>query len=452
MDNIKMKDRYLKKVVLFLLVFLLIFGVFQLFEIRKGSADDSLTSLELLGKALFFDENLSTPVGQSCAACHDPETGFSGPNSDLNAHGAVYEGAVANRFGNRHPPTSAYAGDSPVLFYNDSKLLWEGGMFFDGRATGWTLGDPLAEQAQAPFLNPLEQNILNSSEVVQKVRMSNYAGFFEEIWGNDSLSDIDGVYVKIAKSIAAYERSLEVNPFTSKYDAYLAGITTFTDLETRGLILFEGEAQCSQCHISKPGSSGEPPLFTDFTYRNLGIPKNPENPFYNVSSEWNPDGVNYIDYGLGDFLKKTGYPQNIYESQLGAHKVPTLRNVDLRPNPEFIKSYGHNGYFKSLEEITRFYNTRDVGEWPDPEVPFNLEMMLVGDLSLTSNDEMAIVAFMKTLSDGYTTEQPNTVDPEILLIGILALVFAFVVVFMAVRKYRKSTRNHRLNYKQIRLR
>jgi len=441
-----MKDKYLQKVVLFLLGFLLIFGCFQLFQIQRGSADNNLTSLELLGKDLFFDENLSTPIGQSCAACHAPETGFSGPNSNVNAHGAIYEGAVAGRFGNRHAPTSAYGGDSPVLFYDNSKLLWLGGMFFDGRATGWLLGDPLAEQAQAPFLNPLEQNNLNSSEVVQKVRMANYADFFKEVWGNDSLNDIDEAYDKIGKSIAAYERSSEVNPFTSKYDSYLAGKATLTDLEAQGLTLFEGKAQGSQCHISVPGSSGEPPLFTDFTYRNLGIPKNPENPFYNLSSEWNPDGMNYTDYGLGDFLKTAGYPQDVYERQLGAYKVPTLRNVDLRPNTDFIKSYGHNGYFKSLEEITNFYNTRDVGEWPDPEVPLNIDMMLVGDLKLTPNEETAIVAFMKTLNDGYMPEQ--TIDPQILLIGVLTTVFVFVVAFLAIRKYRKSPKHQALNHKQ----
>jgi Cytochrome c peroxidase len=83
------------------------------------SVSGALTPTEELGKALFFDTDLSSPSGQSCAACHSPEVGFTGPDSNINAHGAVYEGAVAGRFGNRKPPTAAYAGDSPILYTDD---------------------------------------------------------------------------------------------------------------------------------------------------------------------------------------------------------------------------------------------------------------------------------------------------------------------------------------------
>jgi len=413
--------------------------VLQLFHINRTSAENDLTPLELLGKHLFFDTNLSAPVGQSCAACHTPDTGFGGPDSNINAHGAVYEGAFDTRFGNRHPPTAAYGGESPVLHYNETEGLWIGGMFFDGRATGWTLGDPLAEQAQAPFLNPLEQNNQNPEDVVQKVRISDYADLFEGVWGNGSLDDIDEAYDKIARSIAAFERSSEVSPFTSKYDLYLAGETELTEMEALGLQLFQGKALCNNCHISQPGPSGKPPLFTDFTYHNLGIPKNLENPFYSMSSEWNPDGENFIDYGLGGFLKDSGYPPEVYETQLGNHKVPTLRNVDLRPDPEFIKSYGHNGFFKSLEDIVRFYNTRDVEDWPESEVPINVNLMFLGNLELTLDEETAIVAFLKTLNDGYTNEPPTSIVP-VVLIGIFVVILACFVAFVVLKK-RKSTRS-----------
>ena len=112
-----------------------------------------------MGKALFFDTNLSTPPGQSCAACHAPEVGFTGPDSVINAHGAVYPRRGARPVSAIASPDAAYGGDSPFLYYDETEGLWIGGMFWDGRATGWTLGDPLAEQAQGPFLNPLEQNM-----------------------------------------------------------------------------------------------------------------------------------------------------------------------------------------------------------------------------------------------------------------------------------------------------
>jgi cytochrome c peroxidase len=427
----------LNKVVPLLLCFVLVIVAFQLFIVHETPAEKNLMPLELLGKQFFFDTNLSTPIGQSCAACHDPEVGFGGPDSDINAHGAVYEGAVDTRFGNRHPPTAAYGGDSPVLYYNETSGLWIGGMFFDGHATGWTLGDPLAEQAQAPFLNPLEMNNPNPEDVVKKVTLSNYADLFEEVWGDGSLNDVEDAYDKIAISIAAYERSSEVSPFTSKYDAYLAGKTELTEMEALGLELYEGKAACDSCHISQPGPSGEPPLFTDFTYRNLGIPKNPENPFYSMPSEWNPDGEDFIDYGLGGFLKNASYPPEVYEPQLGNHKVPTLRNVDLRPNPQFVKSYGHNGFFKSLEDIVHFYNTRDVEDWPEPEVPVNVDVMFLGNLELTSDEEAAVVAFLKTLNDGYTTESSASIVP-VVLIGILVVILACLIAFVVWKRYKSA--------------
>jgi cytochrome c peroxidase len=150
-------------------------------------------------------------------------------------------------------------------------------------------------------------------------------------------------------------------------------------------------------------------LFTDFTFDNLGVPQNPENPAGVAPA--------FVDPGLGGFLMNNGYPEYVYEDELGKVKVPTLRNVDLRPYAGFVKAFGHNGYFKSLEGIVHFYNTRDVLEecpgpfteaqalaadcWPAPEVADNVNTDELGDLGLTAEEEAAIVAFLKTLSDGY---------------------------------------------------
>jgi cytochrome c peroxidase len=347
----------------------------------------TLTAQEQLGKDLFFDTNLSTPVGLSCAGCHGPSVGYTGPNQAINAAGAVYEGAVTGRFGNRKPPTAAYAGDSPLLYFDGE--TWVGGMFWDGRATGWTMGDPLAEQALGPFLNPLEQNNASAQVVIDKVLASSYHDLFLQV-----CTDSAAYYECIGRSIAAYERSTDVTQFTSKYDYWLVGEAKLTGQEQRGLALFNGKAGCSGCHVA--------PLFTDFTYDNLGVPRNPLNPFYDELG-WNPFGRDWVDTGLGGFLKAAGYPADVYEAAWGMQKVPTLRNVTLAPTKHFIKAYSHNGYFKSLWEIVHFYNTRDVpgAGWPAPEVPENVNTSELGNLGLNHGEELAIVAFLNTLSDGY---------------------------------------------------
>ena len=379
-------------------------GVLLLIACVGTAVAQDLTPMEMLGKSLFFDENLSTPPGQSCAACHAPEVGFTGPTSDVNVHGAVYQGAVLNRFGNRKPPSAAYAGDSPVLYFDEDEEIWIGGMFWDGRATGWTLGDPLAEQAQGPFLNQLEQNNPTAKRVCFKVAKSDYASLYEEVFEEpvDFVHNVAQTYENIARAISAYEQSAEVNPFSSKYDYYLAGEVALTDQEALGLMLFEAEdkGNCAACHPSQLGPNGESPLFTDFSYDNLGVPKNPENPFYTVSPEWNPAGADWVDMGFGGFLAGTEFADHAADNY-GKQKVPTLRNVDKRPSPEFTKAFTHNGFFKSLEDITHFYNTRDVEDWPPPEVAENVNTEELGDLGLTAEEEAAIVAFMKTLSDGY---------------------------------------------------
>ena len=355
-----------------------------------------LTQKELLGKKLFFDANLSEPRGQACAACHAPGTGFTGPDATTNINGAAYQGAVAGRFGNRKPPSAAYGGASPV--FSETGGAFTGGMFWDGRATGLTLGDPLAEQAKGPFLNPLEQNNPSAAAVVNKVAHSSYAGLFKKVWGSHAFDDPSAAYDNIARSIAAYERSHEVSAFSSRYDTYLKTGKGLTNEEKWGLTLFQGKAKCSNCHISTPGSGGSPPMFTDYSYDNLGIPKNPMNPFYGETSV-NPAGPAWVDLGLGGFLANTSTWASLAPPNDGKYKVPTLRNVDKRPYAGFVKAYGHNGYFKSLDSIVHFYNTRDVMPWPAPETAANLNTTELGNLGLTSAEEHAVVAFLKTLSD-----------------------------------------------------
>jgi cytochrome c peroxidase len=339
-------------------------------------------------------------------------------------------------------------------------LTFVGGNFWDGRATGERLGNPAADQALGPFLNPVEQNMPTIQAVCEDVARSKYADLFEEVWGLGSLDcsmeGAEATYDRIGLSIAAYEASPEVSPFSSKFDVYwedclgagngmgecgraegdkaeLDPNNILTDLEWDGLIEF-GE-YCSPCHISHElGPNGEPPLFTDFTYDNIGVPRNPENPFYRMDRilidgiPINPEGEGFVDYGLGDFLRTRPEWAGMADENDGKMKVPTLRNVDFSQGGGQSKSYMHNGVFQTLEEVVHFYNTRDVPEenWPPPEVPQNvnreiLEGVPLGNLELDAEAEAATVAFLRTLSDGYvepddapsvTSLNPRAVDSK----------------------------------------
>ena len=407
--------------------FLVSTSILVLLVMPFATLADGLTPKEQLGKSLFFDK-ISSPDWMSCAACHDPNVGWTGPIVGINKHGTVYRGAIPTRFGNRKPPSAAYATLSPVFYYDAVEELFVGGNFWDGRATGEILGNPAADQALGPFLNPVEQNNPSKQAVLAQVAASKYAELWEVVWGEpvsvETFQDIAKNYDRIGLAIASYEDSTEVNQFSSKYDAWLAGDAALTEQEAWGLELFEGDAMCSACH-----PTGENSAFTDFTYDNLGVPKNPENPFYLMDKEYlddgspiNPDGDDWVDPGLGGFLATRPEWAAMADENLGKHKVPTLRNVGKGFGQGATKAFAHNGYFKSLKTIVHFYNTRDVkvacpdplttesaalkqGCWPAPEVADNVNTDELGNLGLSDEEEDAIVAFMETLSDGFKVKK-----------------------------------------------
>lgn len=376
---------------------------------REPETENS-TYIEKLGKYIFFDK-ISSPDNMSCATCHGVNVGFTGPKPAINKAGSVYPGAVHERFGNRKPPSSAYATFSPVLYYNQQIGSFVGGNFWDGRATGELLGNPAADQALGPFLNPVEQNNPNKVSVLRQIAKSSYSCLWLYAFGTPltlyTQEQINLNYNRVGLAIAAYEATCEVSSFTSKYDYYLQGKTELTPDESHGLELFNTKGKCALCHSSTVGPYSNKPLFTDYTYDNLGVPKNPENPFYTMDEVFidgnpiNPAGVNWIDSGLGGYLKTTTQWASYADISIGKFKVPTLRNVDKRPGTHFTKAYTHNGFFKSLKEIVHFYNTRDVENWPQPEVNQNVNTTDVGNLGLTDAEEDAIVLFLETLSDGY---------------------------------------------------
>ncbi|MFP5213211.1 MAG: cytochrome-c peroxidase [Acidobacteriota bacterium] len=366
---------------------IVVFAVLMLIVSNASAA--GLSPKELLGKKIFFDTNLSKPVGMSCSSCHNPNVGWVDPDSNLPVSQGVVTPGKPNVFGGRNAPSSAYAAYSPAFHLDVATGLYVGGQFWDGRAL------TLADQAKGPFLNPVEMKA-TKSYVVNQVRLSAYSQLFKDVYGPNSLNVVNSAYNLIADAIAAYETSHQVNKFSSKYDKFLKGTVQLTALEQRGLSRFGGKAKCSNCHILKSPAPGVNTVFTDFTYDNLGVPSNPEV----LTLIGNPA---FVDLGLGASAALAA-PDPLQD---GKFKVPTLRNV-AKTFP-----YAHNGYFTKLQDIVHFYNTRDTlpvctgaaGDvpgttcWPAPEVAANVNVTEVGNLGLTAADELAIVAFLNTLSD-----------------------------------------------------
>jgi cytochrome c peroxidase len=137
-----------------------------------------------------------------------------------------------------------------------------------------------------------------------------------------------------------------------------------------------------------------------------------------MPASFNPEGKKWIDLGLGEFLASRADYRQFAQENDGKQKVPTLRNVDRRPSPTFIKAYMHNGYFKTLKGVVHFYNTRDVKQtcknpltreadaiaqncWPEAQIKTNVNKSELGNLGLTEAEELAVVKFMQALSDGF---------------------------------------------------
>jgi cytochrome c peroxidase len=376
-------------------------------SVSAGQQDDLVT----VGRFLYTDKNLSVNQNQSCMTCHHPSAGYADPENLRDPIDfPVSKGSDPTLFGGRNAPSAAYAGFSPIFRLDADTGGYVGGMFWDGRATGLVLGDPLAEQALGPFENPVEMGMTRDA-VVAAVSVSKYAELFLQVFNQADFTDVEGSYKNIGIAIAAFERSPAVTRFTSKFDQFwkacqekgidVSAINTLTDLATlpagflttgqlRGLALFNdaGKGNCAACHPTtnyvESDGTALPPLFTDYTYDNLGIPTNPR--VYELT------GGNRPDLGLGgrDDI------DDPLQLQDGKFKVPTLRNA-AKTAP-----YGHNGYFPTLAEIVTFHNTRDVlpPAWEVPEVPENVTTTGgIGNLGLTRIEELQLVTFLMSLTD-----------------------------------------------------
>lgn len=332
-------------------------------------SDGTLVSTEALvalGNLIYHDTNLSNPAGQSCASCHDLTTGFDDPNSN----NPTSIGADGISFGTRNSPTASYAALIPqptVQGTRGNRLV--GGLFWDGRAA------TLEEQAKRPFLNPAEMANTDEQEVVDKIAQSAYATEFEQLFGNEILQESLRSFDYLADAIAAFERTDIFSPFSSKFDQVQAGAANFTQAEARGQSLFRGKADCARCHQDDT----EVVMFTDFEFKNIGIPSNPMLPTFIADPT-------FVDFGLG------GETNN--DENNGQFRTSSLRNIAV------TAPYMHNGVFNTLEEVIDFYNTRDTGFSEAPEVSENIDQDgRIGELGLTENEISDLISFLNTLTD-----------------------------------------------------
>jgi len=320
-----------------------------------------------LGNLIYHDANLSEPIGQSCASCHDVNTGFDDPN-DSNPTSL---GADGRSFGTRNSPTASYSAHIPPPSINGQGGRAEliGGLFLDGRATS------LEEQAKGPFLNALEMGNASAQSVIEKVAQSTYALEFESLFGEGIFDDNERAYNNVADAIAAFERTGLFSPFSSKFDQVQTGATIFTAAEARGQNIFNNKGDCRRCHHTNQG----PDIFSDFTYKNIGVPSNPILPAFIADPT-------FVDLGLGG---ESGNGRNN-----GEFRVATLRNIaNTAP-------YMHNGVFTSLREVIDFYNTRDTTFSADAEVNQNIDQGgRIGELRLSNNEIEDLIAFLETLTD-----------------------------------------------------
>jgi cytochrome c peroxidase len=357
-----------------------------------------LSPIAALGEQLFKDESLSVSGRLACQTCHQPEFAHAAPPTDLVSRG----GPGMDIPGIRNSPSIRYASFTPPFGFDEEGAAF-GGLFRDGRAPS------LVEQAKLPFLDVREMANPSADAVVARLRRSANAERFRAVFGAAVLDDAVRAFQGLAVAIAQYEAELpDFHRFDSKYDAWLAGKVQFTEQEARGLELFEDpeKGNCAECHPNRPRPDGSPPLFTDFTYDNVGLPRNARIPA-NADPGFHDLGV------CGPERKDLAARRDL----CGAFKVPTLRNV-ARTAPYF-----HNGAFATLREVVDFYARRDThpGDWfpktaaglrkfddlppglagsvNTTEVPYDRKE---GDTpALTPAEIDDVVAFLATLDDGY---------------------------------------------------
>lgn len=369
-----------------------------------------VAAMEVIGRKLFFDPNLSATHRMSCASCHDPAYAYGPPNALAVQLGGRNQRAQ----GQRAVPSLRYLQNIPTFtedyFDEDFDESIDngptGGLMWDGRVQ-----NP-HEQARLPLLSPLEMANTTIAQVVAAVKAASYASEFREVFGQAIFDQPSAAFDAITRALEVFQQiPSEFYPYSSKYDAYLRHQTTLSEQEQRGLQLFNDPAKgnCAHCHQSAIGSNGSFPSLTDFGYIALGVPRNRE-------LTENAD-AHFYDLGLCGPLRKDLHDRAEY---CGLFRTPSLRNIALR------QTFFHNGVFHSLDQVLRFYVERDIHpeKWYghrangklrryddlptkyrgniNKEPPFDRGP---GDQPALNEAEMAdIAAFLTTLTDGWSAK------------------------------------------------
>jgi len=394
-----------------------------------------LSAMAQLGRQIFYDASLSSSGKLACASCHSPQHAYGPPTEGP----VMFGGPALSRQGTRAVPSLTYLERQPAFSIGPDdpesetvdlaqmaalgqqstrarktatqtaqsavNVVPQGGQFWDGRA------DTLQAQATAPLLDPREMDGGSIATVATKLRHASYAKRFTELFGETIFRQPPLLVSEAMFAVARYQiEEPSFHPYTSKFDYWLEGKASLSESEMRGYKLFNDpdKANCGGCHISKPSADGLPPLFTDHQYEALGAPRNAA-----LTDNKDP---RWFDLGVCGPIRTDMADQTQF---CGMFVTPTLRNTAMR------QAFFHNGVFHTLQEVLDFYNFRDTN--PEKFYPraadgtvqkFNdipVQYQGNADVSdppfdrqpgetpaMTSQDEADIIAFLKTLNDGYS--------------------------------------------------
>jgi cytochrome c peroxidase len=381
-----------------------------------GAQNSQLSPVAILGKDIFFDQTLSASGKMACSTCHDPKSAYGPPNGSAVQYGGLalkspgYRAVPSLRYVLNYVPVWTHVRPTnPIERLTEGDESPAGGYTWDGRFNS------LHGQAMLPFFSPVEMDNRSTEELARKLSTATYADDFRAVFGRDIFDHPAKTVDKATVAIEQFElQDVSFHPYTSKFDEWIDGKASLTPQEMRGKQLFDDPVRgnCASCHLDEAGANGAHPIFTDFQFEALGVPRNIEIP-------WNND-LRYYDMGLCGPLRKDEASKDT--TNCGRFRTPSLRNTAVR------QVFFHNGRFHSLREALRFYVERDTNpdKWypvgPDgkvlkfndlpPRYRKNVDIM---DTPLNRNPSQTpawndkdvddVIAFLKTLVDQDVTSK-----------------------------------------------